>query len=137
MAELQGLTPAEMRRKTLVGHVVSDKMDKTVVVVVERLTRHPLYHKIIKQTKRFMAHDEHEMCQVGDQVRIVETRPQSRHKRWRVVEIISHDSLVGAEVEAVASVPLLEEEEVVDAVSGPAVDEAEDADQELEAEVVE
>ena len=93
---MQGLTPAEQHRKTLVGRVVSDKMDKTVVVAVETLTRHPLYHKTIKRTKRFMAHDEHKECRVGDRVRIVETRPLSRCKRWRVVKIITRGS--GVEV---------------------------------------
>ncbi len=104
---IQGLTPADLRRKTLIGHVVSDKMDKTVVVAVETLYRHPLYRKIVKRTKRFLAHDEHEVCQVGDRVRIVETRPLSRRKRWRVVEIISHDLLAGVE-------PVAGEEEFVE-----------------------
>ena len=76
------------QRKTLVGTVVSDKMDKTVVVVVESTTRHRLYHKIMKRSKRFMAHDDRLEAKPGDIVRITETRPLSRHKRWRVAEIV-------------------------------------------------
>ncbi|HQE05366.1 MAG: 30S ribosomal protein S17 [Tepidanaerobacteraceae bacterium] len=75
-------------RKVRTGVVVSDKMDKTIVVAVERLMRHPLYGKIIKRTKKFKAHDENNECRVGDVVTIMETRPLSRHKRWRLVKII-------------------------------------------------
>ncbi len=75
-------------RKTRVGVVVSDKMDKTVVVSVERTVRHPLYNKTMRQTVKFKAHDEANECAVGDRVRIMETRPLSKQKRWRVVEII-------------------------------------------------
>lgn len=75
-------------RKTRVGAVTSDKMDKTVVVSVETLVEHPLYRKRIKQTKKFKAHDEQNQCKTGDRVRIMETRPLSKDKRWRVVEII-------------------------------------------------
>lgn len=75
-------------RKTRVGKVVSDKMDKTVVVAVERLVQHPLYKKAVKLTAKFKAHDENNECRVGDTVRIMETRPLSKEKRWRVVEII-------------------------------------------------
>ena len=75
-------------RKTRVGVVTSDKMDKTVVVSVETLVQHPLYKKRIRRTKKFKAHDEHNQCKVGDKVRIMETRPLSKEKRWRVVEII-------------------------------------------------
>jgi small subunit ribosomal protein S17 len=75
-------------RKTRVGVVVSDKMDKTVVVSVERTVRHPLYNKTMRQTIKFKAHDEANECSVGDRVRIMETRPLSRDKRWRVVEIV-------------------------------------------------
>ena len=75
-------------RKTRVGTVVSDKMDKTVVVSVSRTTRHPLYGKIIRRTKRFKAHDEVNQCRVGDKVKIMETRPLSKDKRWRVTEVI-------------------------------------------------
>jgi small subunit ribosomal protein S17 len=76
------------RRKSLMGRVTSDKMDKTVVVVVERTVRHPLYGKVLKRVKKYKAHDEQNECRVGDQVRIVESRPLSREKRWRVVEIV-------------------------------------------------
>ncbi|TDA68604.1 MAG: 30S ribosomal protein S17 [Clostridia bacterium] len=76
------------RRKARVGTVLSNKMDKTVVVGVERLVRHPLYGKTLRQTTRFKAHDADNSCQVGDKVRIVETRPLSKEKRWRVVEIV-------------------------------------------------
>ena len=75
-------------RKTRVGKVVSDKMDKTVVVIVEDRVAHPIYKKIIKRTYRLKAHDEQNSCGVGDRVRGMETRPLSRDKRWRVVEII-------------------------------------------------
>ncbi len=76
------------KRKVLVGKVVSDKMDKTVVVAVERLMRHPLYKKVLKKTTKFKAHDEKNECRVGDKVEIMETRPLSKEKRWRVVNIL-------------------------------------------------
>ncbi len=76
-------------RKTRVGVVVSDKMDKTVVVAVEDSVSHPLYKKIIKRTIKFKAHDELNACGAGDKVVIMETRPLSKDKRWRVIEIIS------------------------------------------------
>ncbi len=75
-------------RKTRIGVVVSNKMDKTVVVAVERLVKHPVYKKYVKRTSKFKAHDENNECQIGDVVKIVETRPLSRTKRWRVAEII-------------------------------------------------
>ena len=75
-------------RKTRIGKVVSDKMDKTVVVAVERLVQHPLYKKAMKQTIKFKAHDENNERHVGDTVEIMETRPLSKEKRWRVVEIL-------------------------------------------------
>ncbi len=75
-------------RKTRVGKVVSDKMDKTVVVAIEDNVRHPLYKKIIKRTVKFKAHDEQNACGVGDKVEIMETRPLSKDKRWRVIQII-------------------------------------------------
>ncbi len=76
------------KRKEFTGIVVSDKMDKTVLVLVERRVRHPLYKKEIKKRKKFYAHDEKNECKVGDKVKIMETRPLSKLKRWRVVEII-------------------------------------------------
>jgi small subunit ribosomal protein S17 len=75
-------------RKVRVGKVVSDKMDKTIVVAVEEHIKHPLYGKTIRRTKKFKAHDEHNEAKVGDTVRIMETRPLSKEKRWRLVEII-------------------------------------------------
>lgn len=75
-------------RKTRVGMVTSDKMDKTIVVAVQRLVRHPLYGRIIKLTQKIKAHDENNECRVGDKVRVMETRPLSKDKRWRVVNII-------------------------------------------------
>jgi small subunit ribosomal protein S17 len=75
-------------RKTRIGKVVSDKMDKTVVVAVERLVQHPLYKKAVKQTVKFKAHDENNESHIGDTVEIMETRPLSKEKRWRVVEIL-------------------------------------------------
>jgi small subunit ribosomal protein S17 len=71
-----------------VGRVVSDRMDKTVVVEIERFRRHPLYKKLMRKTKRVKAHDERNECRVGDVVRIVATRPLSREKRWKVLEIL-------------------------------------------------
>ena len=75
-------------RKTRTGMVVSDKMDKTVVVAIERRVPHPIYGKMITRTKRLKAHDEENSAKVGDTVRIVETRPLSKDKRWRLVEIV-------------------------------------------------
>ena len=75
-------------RKTAVGKVVSDKMDKTVVVAIEDSVKHPLYKKIIKRTVKLKAHDENNECKIGDRVRVMETRPLSKDKRWRLVEII-------------------------------------------------
>lgn len=79
---------AEGQRQYKVGRVVSDKMEKTVVVAVDYLKPHPLYRKIIRRTSKFHAHDEQNSCQIGDTVRIGETRPLSRTKRWEVVEVI-------------------------------------------------
>ncbi|MBC7288384.1 MAG: 30S ribosomal protein S17 [Armatimonadetes bacterium] len=75
-------------RKTREGVVISDKMDKTVVVLVERLVSHPLYRRVMRRRRKYMAHDETNQCRIGDLVRIVECRPLSKHKSWRVVEII-------------------------------------------------
>ena len=75
-------------RKTQVGKVVSDKMDKTIVVAVEYSVKHKLYNKIVKRTVRLKAHDENNECHIGDRVRVMETRPLSKDKRWRLVEII-------------------------------------------------
>ena len=75
-------------RKTRIGRVTSDKMDKTIVVAVETSVRHPLYKKIVKKTYKLKAHDEKNMCGIGDRVRVMETRPLSKEKRWRLVEIL-------------------------------------------------
>jgi len=75
-------------RKERTGVVVSDKMDKTITVAVERRTQHPEYKRVIKKTKKYKAHDEDNLCSEGDKVRIMETRPLSKTKRWRLVEII-------------------------------------------------
>jgi len=75
-------------RKTRVGVVVSDKMDKTIVVAIEDSVAHPLYKKIVKSTYKLKAHDENNECRVGDRVRVMETRPLSKDKRWRLVEIV-------------------------------------------------
>ncbi|WP_195891844.1 30S ribosomal protein S17 [Anaeromassilibacillus senegalensis] len=75
-------------RKTAVGKVVSNKMDKTVVIAIEDSVKHPLYKKIIKRTVKLKAHDENNECTIGDRVRVMETRPLSKEKRWRLVEII-------------------------------------------------
>lgn len=75
-------------RKTRVGKVVSDKMDKTIVVAIETSVKHPLYKKIIKRTYKLKAHDENNECRTGDRVKVMETRPLSKDKRWRLVEIV-------------------------------------------------
>lgn len=82
------MTERTEKKPTREGFVVSDKMDKTVVVEVERTTRHPLYAKVLRRTTKFKAHDERNECRTGDQVRIMEYRPLSRDKSWRVVEIL-------------------------------------------------
>jgi small subunit ribosomal protein S17 len=85
------------KRKTRIGTVISDKMDKTVVVVVESLRRHPLYKKVVRHTSNFKAHDATNTCKVGDVVKIVETRPLSKDKRWRVVQTIARHEVAEKE----------------------------------------
>lgn len=75
-------------RKVRIGKVVSDKMDKTIVVEIVDNVKHPLYGKIVKRTSKLKAHDEHNECRIGDRVKVMETRPLSKEKRWRLVEII-------------------------------------------------
>jgi small subunit ribosomal protein S17 len=95
-------------RASKVGVVVSDKMDKTAVVAVERMVRHKAYKRIIRRTSKFVAHDEHNTAKVGDQVEIVETRPMSKNKRWRIARVIARApektreaaALVGGEIPA-------------------------------------
>lgn len=91
MAETQqqdAQTVTRNTRKTRIGVVVSDKMDKTVVVSIERRVQHPVYGKMVRRTKRLKAHDEKNAAKTGDTVRIMETRPLSKDKRWRLVEIV-------------------------------------------------
>ena len=79
-------------RKTRIGEVVSDKMDKTIVVAIKTKVRHPLYGKMVNRTRKFKAHDENNECGIGDTVKIMETRPLSKDKRWRLVEIVERPS---------------------------------------------
>ena len=75
-------------RKTKIGKVISNKMDKTIVVAIEESVKHPLYGKVVKRTYKLKAHDEENICTVGDKVKVMETRPLSKDKRWRLVEIV-------------------------------------------------
>ncbi len=104
-----------MPRKEFIGTVVSDKMDKTVVVLVETLRQHPKYKKYVRYRKKFYAHDEKNECKVGDVVRIIESRPLSKLKRWRVVEIIQRREVVAPppaeEVEKGVPLEQMEEKE--------------------------
>lgn len=77
-----------LNRKIRTGTVISDKMDKTVVVKVERVVKHPVFKKIIRRSNKFKVHDEKNECSVGDKIRIIETRPLSKEKRWRLLEIV-------------------------------------------------
>jgi small subunit ribosomal protein S17 len=86
----------QTRRQEKVGVVTSNKMQKTVVVTVVRQVTHPLYKRVVRRSKRFLAHDEKNECRVGDRVRIQETRPLSSRKRWRVVEILTKAALVAS-----------------------------------------
>jgi small subunit ribosomal protein S17 len=88
MVKVMNTTTERKIRKQRVGIVTSNKMDKTISVAVERRLRHPIYGKYVKRTTKFMAHDENNECQIGDLVRIMETRPLSARKRWRLVEIV-------------------------------------------------
>ena len=91
----------EKKRKVRIGRVVSDKMDKTVVVTVETLRHHPLYKKTIRRAVKYKAHDEKNECQIGDIVRIMETRPLSRGKRWRVAEVMTKKEIVEVQPEEI------------------------------------
>jgi small subunit ribosomal protein S17 len=79
---------AHERKKTLIGRVISDKMDKTIVVSIDTTARHPLYGKVLTRSKKFKAHDENNTAAVGDVVKIIESRPISKHKRWLLTEIV-------------------------------------------------
>jgi small subunit ribosomal protein S17 len=117
MAMTESTPAVQAQRKTKVGRVVSDKMDKTIVVSVERLTRHRLYKRVIRLTTKFKAHDEDNDAHVGDTVRIEESRPLSATKRWRLVEVLqrSGDHGAAAELELVA-----EDAEVSEAIHAAA-----------------
>jgi len=91
----------ENKRKMRIGRVVSDKMDKTVVVTVETLRHHPLYKKTLRRAVKYKAHDEENECKIGDIVRIMETRPLSKEKRWRVAEVITKKELVEVQPEEI------------------------------------
>ncbi|MBI4279696.1 MAG: 30S ribosomal protein S17 [Armatimonadetes bacterium] len=102
------MSEARRKRKTLVGIVRSDKMEKTVVVQVEALRRHPLYEKTVRHTRTFKAHDEQNASRAGDRVLIMETRPLSKDKRWRVVQVLGHEDradVLGVEPEAMGQLP--------------------------------
>src|SRR5215212_7682265 len=99
---VNAVEPRQGKRKTLVGRVVSDKMDKTIVVSIERLTRHRLYKRVIRLTSKFKAHDELNDAHVGDTVLIEESRPLSATKRWRLVEIVARAGEHGSPADIVA-----------------------------------
>ncbi len=102
------------KRRRLVGTVISNKMDKTVVVTVGKKFRHPLYGKVVQETKRYMAHDENNDCEIGDEVIIVESRPISKNKRWAVQEILRED--LSARTTEVSDLGDEVEEELAEAV---------------------
>jgi small subunit ribosomal protein S17 len=140
-------TPERGRRKSMVGKVVSTKMDKTAVVAVERRQPHPLYHKIIRSTKRYKAHDAENTATLGDVVRIVETRPLSREKRWRIAETLVRGNVaevapreIGVPEEALLHPQAPEtperEEEMTTAGASEVVEAAEEAPMETESEVL-
>jgi small subunit ribosomal protein S17 len=111
--------------KSKVGRVSSNKMDKTLVVLVESHRNHPLYKKTIKKVKRYKVHDEKNECQIGDTVKIVETRPLSKEKRWRVEEIINKAAAIEVKPDEIATPDVLNEAkktavEVVDETASPA-----------------
>ena len=110
----------ERQRKTKVGRVVSDKMDKTIVVSVERLSRHPLYKRVIRLTTKFKAHDERNEARIGDTVRIEESRPLSASKRWRLVEIVQRADRRHERAELVAEEASTERGDPRCGPSGPA-----------------
>ena len=91
----------ETKRKTRIGRVISNKMDKTVVVAVETIKRHPLYKKSIKKTGKYKVHDEKDECRPGDMVKMIETRPLSKGKRWRVAQIIIKGEVVEVKPEEI------------------------------------
>src|SRR3954449_7741931 len=118
--------PRATVRKEKVGRVVSDKMDKTIVVSVERLSRHPLYKRVIRLTTKFKAHDERNETRIGDTVRIVESRPLSATKRWRMVEIVQRGG------EGAGEAVVAEEQATSDAIHSAAHPGRERADEAVE-----
>ena len=124
MATAGATTPVKGQRKTKVGRVVSDKMDKTIVVSVERLTRHRLYKRVMKASTKFAAHDEQNEAKIGDTVLIEESRPLSATKRWRLVSVLSR----AGEERAGESIVVDETTEAIHAAAHPGrTAEAEDA----------
>jgi small subunit ribosomal protein S17 len=122
-------TPVQTKRKTKVGRVVSDKMDKTIVVSVERLARHPLYKRVIRLTTKFKAHDEQNDAHVGDTVLIEESRPLSATKRWRLVEVVQRAGEHGSTADIVADEEATSEAIHAAAHPGRRAAEADDADE--------
>lgn len=134
----------ETKRKVRLGRVVSDRMDKTVVVEVSGPKRHPLYKKIIRRVVKYKVHDEKNECQVGDKVRIVETRPLSKEKRWRVAEIVARGEVVEISPEEITQEDLdkvLPEKKVKEKVAAaevkPEAEATEEPKEETEAEATE
>lgn len=136
----------ETKRKVRLGRVVSDRMDKTVVVEVSGPKRHPLYKKIIRRVVKYKVHDEKNECQVGDKVRIVETRPLSKEKRWRVAEIVARGEVVEISPEEITQEDLdkvlpekkaKEKEKVAAAEVKPEAEATEEPKEETEAEATE
>jgi small subunit ribosomal protein S17 len=132
---VQQVSPMRPGQKTLVGVVVSDKMNKTVVVAIESAKRHRIYGKTLRRTKRYKAHDENNVCKLGDTVRLVETRPISKEKRWRVLEILQHHLV--AEIQPRAIGAELEQTNFEEEASGEAAAPAEAATDEAGAEEAE
>jgi small subunit ribosomal protein S17 len=127
----------ESKRKIRLGQVVSDKMDKTVVVAVETPKRHPLYKKTIRRVVKYKAHDEKNKCQVGDKVIIVETRPLSREKRWRVAEIVAKAEVVEITPEEITQEELARVMPEKKAKEEPEVKAEKEAEEEAKEEVTE
>ena len=130
MTVTESTAPVQGQRKTKVGRVVSDRMDKTIVVSVERLTRHRLYTRVVRLTTKFKAHDEANEAHIGDTVRIEESRPLSATKRWRLVEVVQRagDHGVPAELELLAEEAAVSEAIHAAAHPGRVKHEAEEAD---------
>ena len=126
MATTGATTPVQGQRKTKVGRVVSDKMDKTIVVSVERLTRHRLYKRVMKASTKFAAHDENNEARIGDTVLIEESRPLSATKRWRLVSVLSRAGEERAAAEAIVA----EEPETTEAIHAAAHPGRQDRDDE-------